>query len=74
MGNSFDPELDFCSGHAPKTQSSELSTFLDLSEHRLRFYRSVAPVQESPFTCQKSSGPGFIIVEGMIDFYLPLPF
>ena len=74
MGKGFEPELDFGSDQSSQTKSSELSAFLDLSEHGLGLDRTVAPVFQSLLARKQLPYSGFVIIKCVVDLYLPVPF
>ena len=74
MGNGFQTELDFRSGQAFQSESSELAVFFYLPEDGLGFNGSVASVNKPLFACQELPGSSLVVIKGVIDFYLPVSF
>lgn len=74
MGKSFQTELDFRSGQTFQPQSSELATLLDLPEHGFRLNRAPASVSQPLLTGQKLTCPRLVIIKGVVNLYLSVPF
>ncbi len=74
MGKSFQAKLDFRSGQTFQPQSPELATFLDLPEHGFRLNRAVASVFQPLPAGQELTCPRLVIIKGMVDLYLSVPF
>ncbi len=74
MGKCFKTELDFRSGQTFQPQSSELAAFLDLPEHGFRLDRAVASVFQPLLAGQELTCPRLVIIKGMVNLYLSVPF